>query len=167
MAKNLEIDLVAPPICEKLELIWSAFKSTAVFFTFDIEESGQVCSKAKRRSINQLVIARLLVSLSKLMKVFQKQFLKYNFSSCFEWISITDPAVLRNWCEVVKPGGKVVYSVKTSLLLGWEEEAEKLEKVEKVWKLLWAHPGLPYLPNLRPDGSNACRELVKLYIYQK
>ena len=48
----------------------------------------------------------------------------------------------------------------------WEPTQQKLVN-EGCWQEVWIHPGIPYLPNLRADGANACRELVRIYIYRK
>ena len=59
-----------------------------------------------------------------------------------------DPKVLSYWLEVVKPGGIICFTVKSSMWEGWEPEHQKLVK-EGYWKEVWIHPGIPYLPNLK------------------
>ena len=78
----------------------------------------------------------------------------------------TDPKVFNYWLDVVKPGGIICFTVKESMWNDWEPTQQKLVN-EGCWQEVWIHPGIPYLPNLRADGANACRELVRIYIYRK
>ena len=60
----------------------------------------------------------------------------------------------------------ICFTVKTSMWDDWEAEQQKLVN-EGHWQEVWIHPGIPYLPSLRSDGTNACRDLVRIYIYRK
>ena len=75
--------------------------------------------------------------------------------------------MLKHWLRVVKPGGILCFTHKSSVWPLWEDEQQNLEENEKQWKKVWVHPGLPYLPSLKPDGVSVCRELVRIYIYRK
>ena len=79
---------------------------------------------------------------------------------------LTDPKVLNHWLDVVKPGGIICFSVKNSLWEEWEPQQQKHVE-EGRWLEVWIHPGIPYLPSLKSDGTNACRDVVKIYIYRK
>ena len=80
-------------------------------------------------------------------------------------ILILASSVLYDWLDVVKPGGIIGFTHKTSVWPAWEPTQEKIS-AEHRWTTLFIHPGIPYLPSLKVGETN-CQELVRIYFYRK
>ena len=81
-------------------------------------------------------------------------------------VLLSEPSVLYDWLEVVRPNGIICFTHKSSVLPAWEVEQEKISNANK-WSTLFIHPGIPYLPSLQLGESQNCKEIVRIYIYRK
>ncbi len=76
------------------------------------------------------------------------------------------PYVLTEWIRVIRPGGILIFTHKSSIFEPWEQEQAKLEECG-LWRKQWVSREIPYLPSLMLEGKDNCTEMAKIYMYEK
>ena len=89
----------------------------------------------------------------------------FDYLICVGTTSYLESRVFDDWLRVVKVGGVICFTVKSSKCQDWDPAIEALE-VEGRWKEMWSHPGIPYLPSINA-GEGLGSEMVKIYVYRK
>ena len=74
--------------------------------------------------------------------------------------------MLHYWLDIMKPGGILCIAHKSTVWDAYESEQNKMEEKGEM-KIVYVTSPFPNLPNLLPDGVNASREMVKIYVLQK
>jgi len=86
----------------------------------------------------------------------------YDVLTCVGVTTYLEPWVIVEWCKMVKPGGYLVFTVKSGVLQKWRKSQDDFEK-RKFWKKVHESDPLFYLPTLRDPNQ----ERVHIFVYQK
>ena len=78
-------------------------------------------------------------------------------------LRILDPLVILEWLRVVKKGGYIAFTHKSTVWYQWESLQQNLQN-DKKWKHIWTSSDLFHQPSC--SGEDASMR-VRVYIYQK
>uniref|UniRef100_A0A7S4SJ91 Methyltransferase type 11 domain-containing protein n=1 Tax=Alexandrium monilatum TaxID=311494 RepID=A0A7S4SJ91_9DINO len=85
---------------------------------------------------------------------------------CVGTTTYLEPAVLVDWLRVVRPGGALILTHKTSVWKVWEPDQELLVRAGAMTQA-WVSEPMHYLPSLRNDAKADPDERAKVYVYRK
>ena len=134
----------------------------------EMQKSGYVNITGVDISEKMMDIARKTGSYKKVLKSDLSKKLQFDANSydllvCVGTTTYLDPAVLNDWCKVVKTGGYLVFTHKTAVWKIWEPTQEKLVH-DKTMEQVYLSDDLPYLPGFSEEAKQ--HERARIYIYK-